>query len=338
MRGVSFELLSRGHDVRVYEPGDSWSFENLTREQGIRPVLEFQKVFPALLPRRYHPLTIELEQVLDGADLVLVHEWNDEVLVRKIGEMRNRWGSFRLFFHDTHHRMVSRPRESQRFELSNYDGILSYSEAISERYAKKGWGNRVWTWPEAADTRIFRPRAPVKAEGDVVWVGNQNGSRSEESMREFFFEPIERLNLSANAYGVGSIGQGIRSHGWIANFQVPDVYSRHSMTVHIPDEVSLRDTPGTPSIRIFEALACGIPLISANWSDPEGFFRKGRDFTSVQDGAGMKKAMRDLLYDPDRAKEQLRSGWETILKKHTCVHRVEQLLAIYSQYEQAQAA
>ena len=36
--------------------------------------------------------------------------------------------------------------------------------------------------------------------------------------------------------------------------------------------------PGIPTIRPFEALACGIPLVSAPWHDAEHLFRDGLDF------------------------------------------------------------
>jgi spore maturation protein CgeB len=36
--------------------------------------------------------------------------------------------------------------------------------------------------------------------------------------------------------------------------------------------------PGIPTIRVFEALACGIPLVSAPWDDSEHLFRPGEDF------------------------------------------------------------
>jgi hypothetical protein len=35
---------------------------------------------------------------------VLVHEWNDRELIRRIGLARRRSGRARLLFHDTHHR------------------------------------------------------------------------------------------------------------------------------------------------------------------------------------------------------------------------------------------
>ena len=48
-------------------------------------------------------------QRVDGADLVIVHEWNDPALVAALGAARARGARFTLLFHDTHHRAVSDP-------------------------------------------------------------------------------------------------------------------------------------------------------------------------------------------------------------------------------------
>ena len=45
------------------------------------------------------------------------------------------------------------------------------------------------------------------------------------------------------------------------------------MTVHVPRRPYVDALPGIPTIRVFEALACGIPLVSAPWRDEEGLFR-----------------------------------------------------------------
>ena len=88
LRGIAMELLTRGHEVRVYEPGDAWSLHNLVAEQGEGPIHGFHAAYPGLRSIRYRPETLDLDRALDGMDLVLVHEWNDQALVRRIGAQR----------------------------------------------------------------------------------------------------------------------------------------------------------------------------------------------------------------------------------------------------------
>ena len=104
LRGIATELLARGHRVDLYEPRDGWSRNNLIAEHGIQPQHDFQASFPHLHSTFYDLDSLKLDRVLDGADLVIVHEWNDHQLIRRIGEHRQQSGTYRLLFHDTHHR------------------------------------------------------------------------------------------------------------------------------------------------------------------------------------------------------------------------------------------
>src|SRR3982750_2423549 len=104
LRGIATELLSRGHEVTVFEPHNSWSRQNLISQHGRQPIQKFHDAYPLLRSTLYDLETFDLDEALKGADLVLVHEWNDHGLVRRLGEHRSRAGDYRLFFHDTHHR------------------------------------------------------------------------------------------------------------------------------------------------------------------------------------------------------------------------------------------
>jgi spore maturation protein CgeB len=81
---------------------------------------------------------------------------------------------------------------------------------------------------------------------------------------------------------------------------------------------------GIPTIRVFEALACGIPLLSAPWADSEKLFREG-DFCLVRSAAEMQEAISALLSDREAAEAQAKRGLETIRARHSCRHRAEQL-------------
>ena len=93
LRGVLTELQARGHDVRVYEPDNAWSLQNLLADAGPSAVARLPGCLPdAPSARGYDLRTLRLDAALDGADLVLVHEWNDHDLVQRIGEHRARTG------------------------------------------------------------------------------------------------------------------------------------------------------------------------------------------------------------------------------------------------------
>ena len=339
LRGVVTELLDRGYDVTVYEPANAWSLENLLRDHGEKPLDDFRRAFPHLESVRYRDL--DLDRALDGADVVIVHEWNDHDLVRRIGLHRARTNTYRLFFHDTHHRAATQPEQMAAYDLSNYDGVLAYGEVIRGIYLEHGWAARAWTWHEAADVRVFHPRPHGIPEGDVVWIGNWGDDERSAELHEFLIHPVRDLNLKARVYGVRYPADAldalrdarIQYAGWLANHRAPEVFSHHRLTVHVPRRPYVTTLRGIPTIRPFEALACGIPLISAPWDDAEGLFTPGEDFLVARSGAEMRKQMRAVLNDRPLAQSLVEHGLRTILERHTCAHRVSQLMEIVTQCE-----
>src|SRR5690606_29929008 len=121
---------------------------------------------------------------------------------------------------------------------------------------------------------------------------------------------------------------GARYRGWAPNAAVPEIFAQHLATVHVPRRFYATMLPGIPTIRAFEALACGIPLVCAPWSDSEGLFSPGRDYLLAKDGAAMTAHLVDLREDPEMRAELVRNGLETIRSRHSCAHRVDELLDI----------
>jgi spore maturation protein CgeB len=335
LRGICAELLDRGHDVQVFEPADGWSLANLTRAHGAAPVAEFHRAFPQLSSIAYVLDDFDLDEALDGAGLVLVHEWSDPRLVRLIGEHKARHGGYRLLFHDTHHRAATAPDEMARFDLSHYDGVLAFGEVIRRLYLERGWAQRAWTWHEAADTRVFRPLPDAEPDEDLVWVGNWGDGERTRELATFLLEPARHERLSGSIHGVRYPWSararirlsGLRYRGWAANHLAPELFARHRLTVHVPRRPYVEALPGIPTIRVFEALACGIPLVCAPWDDAEGLFRPG-DYLVAADTHGMRVAMRAILDEPELAMRLRQRGLETIRARHTCAHRADELLAI----------
>jgi spore maturation protein CgeB len=335
LRGVCSELDARGHRVEVYEPDDGWSLRNLLQDQGPAAVSAFHAAYPQLRSRSYDPATLDLERVLDGADVVLVHEWSDAELVQRIGRCVAGSRCIALF-HDTHHRVVSDPQSLARLDLANYAGVLAFGEVIRRRYLERGWTEHAWTWHEAADVRRFRPQARVSQAGDLVWIGNCGDDERTQELQEFLLGPVARLGLTARIYGVRYpeavqrqlAAAGVEYAGWLANHRAPQVYAQFGCTVHVPRRAYASLLPGIPTIRMFEALACGIPLVSAPWDDSEGLFEAGRDYLVARNGAEMCAHLQMLRADRAFAARLAGQGVATILRRHTCAHRVEELLGI----------
>jgi spore maturation protein CgeB len=339
LRGVATELVQRGHEVLVFEAQDSWSLTNLRAAEGDRPIQEFAARYPLLRSEFYDLATLDLDRALSGADLVIVHEWSDPALVRRVGAHRARTGDYRLFFHDTHHRAVTAPEEMAAYALSSYDGVLAYGNVLRDLYLARGWAARAWTWHEAADTAVFHSLPSPGYDGDVMWIGNWGDGERTAELQQFLVEPIASLGLSAKFFGVRYPEPAqellraarIRYGGWLPNYRAPEIFARYRVTVHVPRGPYVEALPGIPTIRPFEALACGIPLICSPWDDVEHLFTPGRDYLVARDGQEMKKHLRALLADKQMARELAAHGLATIRARHTCAHRVDELLNIYAE-------
>jgi spore maturation protein CgeB len=340
LRGIAWELKRRGHFVRVFEPALGWSLSNLLRERGSAPLEQFARLYPGLKSSFYDLATLDLDRALASMDLVIVHEWNEPELIARIGAHRQR-GGYQLFFHDTHHKSATEPAAVAGYDLSGYDGVLAYGATIRQRYLSQGWSNRVWVWHEAADPRIFRPFMGAQSDGDLVWIGNWGDDERSAELGEFLIEPVRALKLKAAVYGVrypkhaldALARAGIAYRGWLPNYEVPRAFARYQVTLHIPRRIYAGELAGIPTIRPFEALASGIPLICSPWADVEGLFTAGRDYLVARDGDEMIRMLRLVLGDSTLARALSAHGLKTILARHTCAHRVDQLFSIVSESE-----
>jgi spore maturation protein CgeB len=120
---------------------------------------------------------------------------------------------------------------------------------------------------------------------------------------------------------------GFEFNGWLPNHRAPQAFARARVTMHVPRRPYAEALPGIPTIRVFEALASGIPLVSAPWHDSEGLFPDG-SYVKAQNGMEAAAALRLLVNDPGFAAALASAGLRAIRSRHTCEHRVQELLAI----------
>lgn len=339
LRGLARELGRLGSHVRCYEQLGSWSLTNLMRQEGDRAIAaidNFRHKYPELDVRFYNDDILRefLDEELRGADVVVIHEWNSPTVVSAILDMKEKFG-FRVLFHDTHHRAYTSPAEILRCQLHRFDGVLAFGEAIRRIYSDGFGVPRVWTFHEAADVQMFHPIDRAK-DIDIVWVGNWGDEERTRELDEFLIGPAAALGVRTAVYGVrypesalkDLAAAGIEYRGYLPNLEGPQVYGRSRLTLHVPRRQYSNGLSGIPTIRVFETLACGIPLVCSPWPDVEHLFRPGEDFLCVSDGRAMHHELARLLRD-DAARRQLAaSGLETVRMRHTCAHRAQQFMEI----------
>lgn len=341
LRGLVRELIRMGHQVRCYEELGAWSLKNLVnieRETAIEAIDEFRRTYPELDVRFYQrdeTLAGFLDRELRGADIVILHEWNEPEVVNAVLALKDRFG-FRALFHDTHHRAYTSAGQILRFHLHLFDGVLAFGEAVRRIY-EDGFGiRRVWTFHEAADTSVFHPLQSAKT-CDLLWIGNWGDDERTNEIMEFLVEPARRLpGRRIVAHGVRYPGDAVRLlqdsgidwRGYLPNLSVPNAYAQTMLALHVPRRQYANGLSGIPTIRVFEALACGTPLLCSPWTDAEHLFRPGEDLVIAEGSDAMTAIIEDLLGDEKARLQIAANGLETVRNRHTCRHRAGQLLEI----------
>src|SRR4051794_20614957 len=119
LRGLLRALGRVGHDVTAFEPESDWSIDNLrTEPRGEQSLQRFLEIYSDINVQTY--ATKETEELwqerLESIDIVILHEWNPPTLAQMLLRLRGQL-SYKLFFHDTHHRASSSPEQMERFGL-----------------------------------------------------------------------------------------------------------------------------------------------------------------------------------------------------------------------------
>lgn len=319
LRSIARTLARRGHEVVALEHD-----EPADRDVACDPPTH-----------SYRLHAHDLDETIDDADVVIVHESSDLELIRHLGRRRIAGGRFRLLFYDAHHRALTAPDELDRFDLEPFDAVLAGGEILREAYLERGWGRRVVTWHEAADATLFKPQQNDGHDTDVAWFGNWADKAGDNEFDRLVIQPVATLGLRARLYGLrcpGRLRQRLHRHaiafeGWIPDQEASIALSRARVAIDIPHPDRRRVLPGVPTSRMFEALACGAPLLTAPWNDTEGLLHAGSHLT-VADSNEAAAALLLLMEDRELAAGMAGIGLCSIQARHTCEHRVDELLGL----------
>jgi spore maturation protein CgeB len=357
LRGLVRALQQRGHTAVVYEEARGWSVANLVRAHGLAPLVQFRRRFPFVAVRLYEPaagaaLERRLARELAGVDAVLLDEWpavEHPALTELLLRLRPRCG-YALLLRDAHSRILTEA-VPLRDRLDRFDAVLAYGPSMADEYRRRFGLAGVHVLHEAADVALFRPlpRDPGGPADDAVFIGNWGERDRAEELRRFLLRPARRFG-GARRFAVHGVryppavlaalagAGGVDYRGWLPNYLVPQAFARARVGLHVIRRQYAERLHGIPTIRVFEALACGLPLVSTRWRDTDGLFREGQDYLQVDTPAQLEEALQWLWHDADARARLGRSGRQRVRGAHTCAHRADQLLAIVAALRAPRAA
>ena len=91
----------------------------------------------------------------------------------------------------------------------------------------------------------------------------------------------------------------------------------------------------SPSVRLFEAAACGTPIVSDRWEGIETLLAPGREIVLADSPAEVLAVLRGM--GEDERQRMARRARARILAEHTAAHRAEQLVG-YALEQSTEAA
>jgi spore maturation protein CgeB len=172
--------------------------------------------------------------------------------------------------------------------LRDFDLVLSYTggAALDQLQSRLG-ARRVAPLYGSVDPEIHHPVAPVeKCRCELSYLGTYAEDR-QEALDRFFLEPARRM--PDRRFLIGG-AQYPATFPWLANLfflrhrrpaEHPAFFSSSRMTLNITRQ-AMAQMGYCPSGRLFEAAACGTPIVSDDWMGLDSFYEPEREIVVAQ--------------------------------------------------------
>ncbi len=193
------------------------------------------------------------------------------------------------------------------YDLSAYDGVLAFGEALARRLSGLGLGRPGLRLARSGGHQPVPPAGRADAAGRAG-LDRQLGRRRahRRNWKSSCCAPARDAGLPLDIHGVrypdearAMLGRyGARYRGWVANASRARGVRAASRDGARAAPVLRQQLPGIPTIRVFEALACGIPLVSGAVGRQRAPVHARQDYLVAADGAAMTAQLTALQNDP----------------------------------------
>ncbi|MBW3628658.1 MAG: glycosyltransferase [Gemmatimonadetes bacterium] len=217
--------------------------------------------------------------------------------------------------------------------LADFDLVLSYTGggALEELRTRLG-ARRVAPLYGHVDPEIHAPVARTDHYAcDLSYLGTYAADR-QATLETLFIDPARRL--PDHRFMIGG-AQYPSDFPWVPNIFFrrhlppdlhPAFYCSSRMTLNVTRR-AMAEMGYCPSGRLFEAAACGVPILSDRWEGLDAFFTPGEEILLA--GATEETVAAVLLSDAELERIG-RAGRERVLAEHTSDRRAEELEELLS--------
>ncbi|HYG87126.1 MAG TPA: glycosyltransferase [Azospirillum sp.] len=324
-RGLVKALAHRGHRVVFFERDVPYYAEH-------RDVWEIPRGELVLYPD-WDSVAKQVERHLSDADVAMVTSYCPDGVAASdlvLGSKAHRKVFYDLDTPVTLARLRAgeRPSYLPKGGLGGFDLVLSYTGGQALTELRERLGARMtlplYGW---VDPEVHKPTAPVETYmADLSYLGTYAEDR-QETLERLFLEPARRLPRRRFVIGGAKYPHDFP---WTPNL----FFVRHLPPAEHPaffssSKLTLNATRGAmkrmgwcPSGRLFEAAACGTPVVSDDFEGLGAFFEPGREILVARDTDDVTTALALPRGQLDQIAHRAR---ERTLAEHTADRRVTDL-------------
>ncbi len=322
-RSLVRALAQRGHDVLFLERDAPWYRTN-------RDAVDL----PPASVHLYHTID-ELHghwrRALADADLVVIGSYVPDGI--RVGMLAQSIGSGIIAFYDidTPVTLASLAKGDCPYLntalVPGFDLYLSFTGGRALQVLEHRYGARAARVLYCSVDPARHMPIAMEPTWDMGYLGTYSADR-QPALEELMCGPARRcptelfavagplypaeISWPANVERIEHVGPD--RHGWF--------YSRQRFTLNVT-RADMTRMGYSPSVRLFEAAACGVPIISDWWPGLETIFVPGRHILVAQSSHEVLRILREF---PDRERRQLAiRAREHVLARHTAAHRAAAL-------------
>jgi spore maturation protein CgeB len=322
-RGLVRELCARGHDVLFLERDVPWYADNRDLPHPPYGRTELYENLDELC-ERYREEIAAADFVLVGSrvlDGIEVGTWVQQVATGVVG----------FYDIDTPVTLAALDAGTCTYlspaQIPRYDLYLSFAGGRSLKRLERELGaSRVRALYCSVDPRLYRPDQ-VERRWDLGYLGTYGDDRQ---------PGLDRLLLQCararehRRFLVAGAQYPARIH-WPANvdriehlppFEHSLCYNRMRYTLNLT-RAAMRRAGHSPSVRLFEASACGVPILTDPWDGLDSLLEPGKEILVVRSRSDVTRILEDL---PEAERRAIGNrARRRVLGEHTAAHRAAQL-------------
>lgn len=322
-RGLVRELVRRRHDVLFLEHDMPWYAANRDLPN---PPYGRTELYDGV-----SDLKARFETEVRDADLVVVGSYVPEGVA--VGAWVTTIATGITAFNDIDTPVTLAKLERGDFEylapdlIPRYDLYLSFTGGPTLQRLERVYGSpKALPFHCLVDPEFYYPE-PTRVRWDLGYLGTYSDDR-QPTLERLLLEPARR---SARGRFVVAGPQYPDSVDWPANVDRIDhlppaehrgFYNSQRFTLNVT-RADMVQAGYSPSVRLFEAAACGVPVVSDYWKGLESFFPIGEEILVAESPDHTLQYLTDMT-DGQRMRIGERARTR-VLNEHTAAHRAAQL-------------